>query len=91
VFFLAECFSTLGKVFAECPKKVLGKEPFADKIGFDECKIVFAECLKHSAKNAIPIVHQADWETTPRPHRNRHRNPPLVTHTLHLWWGLSQV
>jgi hypothetical protein len=32
VFFFAECFSTLGKVFAECPKKVLGKEPFADKI-----------------------------------------------------------
>jgi hypothetical protein len=23
---------TLGKVFVECPKKVLGKEPFADKM-----------------------------------------------------------
>jgi hypothetical protein len=22
----------IGKVFAECPKKVFGKEPFADKI-----------------------------------------------------------
>jgi hypothetical protein len=42
----AECFFTLGKVVAECPKKILGKEPFADK--------VFAECLIHSAKNAIP-------------------------------------
>jgi hypothetical protein len=38
VFFFAECFSTLGKVFAECPKKVLGKEPFADKI-FVECSL----------------------------------------------------
>jgi hypothetical protein len=73
VFFFAECFSTLGKVFAECPKKVLGKEPFADKIfaecslpsvtlgkGFAECKIAFAECLRHSAKNAIPVVPQTD-------------------------------
>jgi hypothetical protein len=30
------------------PKKVLGKEPFADKI--------FAECLRHSAKNVRPVV-----------------------------------
>jgi hypothetical protein len=65
VFFFAECFLTLGKVFAECPKKALGKEPFADEIfaecslpsvtlgkGFAECKIAFAE----SAKNAIPVV-----------------------------------
>jgi hypothetical protein len=36
-------------------KKILGKEPFADKI-FAECKIAFAECLRHSAKNAIPVV-----------------------------------
>jgi hypothetical protein len=56
VFFFAECFLTLGKIFAECPKKVLGKEPFADEIfvecslpsvtlgkGFAECKIAFAE------------------------------------------------
>jgi hypothetical protein len=27
VLFFAKCFSTLGKVFAECPKKVIGKEP----------------------------------------------------------------
>jgi hypothetical protein len=32
VLFFAECFSTLGNVFAECPKKVHGKEPFVDKI-----------------------------------------------------------
>jgi hypothetical protein len=56
VFFFAECFLTLGKVFAECPKKTLGKESFADEI-FAECKIVFAECLRHSAKNAIPVVN----------------------------------
>ena len=50
-------------------KKVLGKEPFADEIFaecslpivtlgkvFAECKIAFAECLRHSAKNAIPVV-----------------------------------
>jgi hypothetical protein len=48
----------------------LGKEPFADEIfaecflpsvtlgkAFAECKIVFAECLRHSAKNAIPVVY----------------------------------
>jgi hypothetical protein len=71
VFFFAECFLTLGKVFAECPKKVLGKEPFADEVfvlcslpsvtldkAFTECKIAFAECLRHSAKNAIPVVAQ---------------------------------
>jgi hypothetical protein len=59
----------VGKVFAECLKKTLGKEPFADEIfaecslpsvtlgkAFAECKIVFAECLRHSAKNAIPVV-----------------------------------
>jgi hypothetical protein len=69
VFFFAKCFLTLGKVFAECPKKVLDKEPFADKIfaecslpsvtlakAFAECKIAFAECLRHSAKNAIPVL-----------------------------------
>jgi hypothetical protein len=26
---------------------------------FAECKIAFAECLRHSAKNAIPVVMQA--------------------------------
>jgi hypothetical protein len=64
VFFFVECFLTLGKVFAECPKKVLGKKPFAEcflpsvTLGKDfvECKIVFAECLRHSAKNAISVV-----------------------------------
>jgi hypothetical protein len=53
-------------------KKVFGKEPFADEIfvecslpsvtlgkGFAECKIAFAECHRHSAKNAIPVVLQS--------------------------------
>jgi hypothetical protein len=60
VFFFAECFSTLDKVFVECPKKVLGKDPFADK-NFAECKIAFAECIRHSAKNAIPVV--SGWDS----------------------------
>jgi hypothetical protein len=55
--------------FAECPKKVLDKKLFADKIfaecflssvtlgkGFAECKIAFTECLRHSAKNTIPVL-----------------------------------
>jgi hypothetical protein len=50
-------------------EKILGKKPFADKIFaecflssvtlgkvFAECKIAFVECLRHSAKNAIPKV-----------------------------------
>jgi hypothetical protein len=50
-------------------KKALGKEPFADEIfaecslpsvtlgkAFAECKIAFVECLRHSAKNAIPVA-----------------------------------
>jgi hypothetical protein len=69
VLFFAESFSTLSKVFAECPIKVLDKEVFAYKIfieyylpsvtldkGFAECKMTFAECLRHSAKNVIPVV-----------------------------------
>jgi hypothetical protein len=53
-------------------KKALGKEPFADEIfaecslpsvtlgkAFAECKIAFAERLRHSAKNAIPLVNGA--------------------------------
>jgi hypothetical protein len=48
---------------------LLGKEPFADKIfaeyslptvtlgkGFVDCKMVFAECLRNSAKNVILVV-----------------------------------
>jgi hypothetical protein len=31
------------------PSVTLGK-------GFAKCKMVFAECLRHSTKNAIPIV-----------------------------------
>jgi hypothetical protein len=32
------------------PSVTLGK-------AFAECKIAFAECLRHSAKNAIPVVY----------------------------------
>jgi hypothetical protein len=64
--FFAECFSTLGKVFAECPKKYSAKNPLLIKylssatLGkhFTEYKMVFAESLRHSVKNAIPIVYQ---------------------------------
>jgi hypothetical protein len=56
-------------LFAECPKKSTWQRTFADEIfakcslpsvtldkAFTECKIAFAECLRHSAKNAIPVV-----------------------------------
>jgi hypothetical protein len=46
---------TVYKVFAECPKKVIDKEPFADKV-FAEYKMAFTECLRHSAKNVSPVV-----------------------------------
>jgi hypothetical protein len=39
--------------------KVIGRvgELFLEfKKCFAECKIAFAECLRHSAKNAIPVV-----------------------------------
>jgi hypothetical protein len=58
VFFFVECPKkstqqrTLSdEIFAECslPSVTLGK-------AFAECKIAFAECLRHSAKNAIPVV-----------------------------------
>jgi hypothetical protein len=38
-------------------EKVFDKEPFTDK-KFAECKIAFAECLRHTTKNAIPVVHE---------------------------------
>jgi hypothetical protein len=44
---------TLGKVFVECSKKELGKEPFVDKI-FAEYKKNFVECLRYSAKECQP-------------------------------------
>jgi len=53
----------------------LGKEPFADKsyaggslpsvtLGklFAECKLGFAECLGHSAKNPCPVVDNEHME-----------------------------
>jgi hypothetical protein len=65
VFFFAECFLTLGKVFCRVSeKKHSTKNPLPMKSlpsvtlgkAFAECKIAFAECLRHSAKNAIPVV-----------------------------------
>jgi hypothetical protein len=44
-------------------EKVLGKQNFTDKMFAEyslpsEYKMVFAECLRHSAKNASPVVKQ---------------------------------
>jgi hypothetical protein len=43
------------EIFGECSLSsvTLGKG-FAE--GFAECKIAFAECIRHSAKNAILVV-----------------------------------
>jgi hypothetical protein len=59
----------LGKGFAECLKKVLGKEVVADvqfvetslprvTLGKDfvDCFPDFAECLKRSTKQPVPVV-----------------------------------
>jgi hypothetical protein len=66
VFFFAECFLTLGKVFVECPKKALDKEPFADKI-FAECFLssvtlgkAFAEC-KIAFAYLAEAQHSGEW------------------------------
>jgi hypothetical protein len=55
-----ECFSLLsfftpGKVFVEYLKKYSTKKMFTDK-GFAECKMTFAECLRHSTNKASPIM-----------------------------------
>jgi hypothetical protein len=51
--------------FRHSAKKVLAKEPFADKM-FVECKIVFVDCLRHSAKNVIPGCWRRarEWKET---------------------------
>jgi hypothetical protein len=36
------------------PSVTLGK-------AFAECKMIFAECLRHSAKSAIPVVVGVEW------------------------------
>jgi hypothetical protein len=77
VFLCRVLFDTRQSLCRVSEKKTLGKELFADKIfaecslpsvtlgkAFAECKIAFAECLRHSAKNAIPVV--------------RHYNNPLL-------------
>jgi hypothetical protein len=60
VFFFA-------KVFVECPKKYSAKKLFANKV-FTECKIVFTECIRYSAKNAIPVVGVAETKSWPLQH-----------------------
>jgi hypothetical protein len=58
MIFFAECFSTLGKVYVECPKKYSTKNLLLIKClssvtlnkGFAEYKTDFAECPRHSAK-----------------------------------------
>jgi hypothetical protein len=72
VFFKKNFYSSFAECYSlpSVRKKALGKEPFADEIftecslpsvtlgkAFAECKIAFAECLRHSAKKAIPVVH----------------------------------
>jgi hypothetical protein len=67
--FFAEYSLALGKVCAECPRKVLGKEAFADVLFTEtslpsatlgkacaECFLGFAECFRHSAKQPILVV-----------------------------------
>jgi hypothetical protein len=63
-----DCFSLPSAVwhsanlFAECPRKVLGKEGFADALCAEPSLLsatlgkAFAECFRHSAKAAIPVV-----------------------------------
>jgi hypothetical protein len=45
--FLCRVFLALGQVFVECPNKVVGKEPFADKM--------FVECF-------LPSVTLGTWQ-----------------------------
>jgi hypothetical protein len=67
--FLCRVLFDTRQSFCRVSKKVLGKELFADKMFteyfllsvtlakcFAECKMAFAECLRHSAKNASPVV-----------------------------------
>jgi hypothetical protein len=57
-------FDTRQSLCRVSEKKVLGKELFAECFfpnvtldkGFTECKIDFAECLRHSVKNTISVV-----------------------------------
>jgi hypothetical protein len=52
--FFAEYCLTLGKVCAKCPKKVLGKEGFADVL-FVELSL---PSVFQAAKRSIPVVTQ---------------------------------
>jgi hypothetical protein len=63
VLLFVVCFSTLGKVFVECPKKYSANNHLSIKClsskSFAECKIVFAECIRHSTNNVSRIVKRA--------------------------------
>jgi hypothetical protein len=63
---LPSAFRHSAKSLPSVRKKFLAKNPLPIKClpsilckGFAKCKIVFAECLRHSAKNAIPVVSVA--------------------------------
>jgi hypothetical protein len=79
-------------------KKTLGKEPFADEIfaecslpsvtlgkAFAVCKIAFAECLRHSAKNAIPVVIRISHYIVSK------KNSALSTHMVNYCGCNTQV
>jgi hypothetical protein len=64
VFICRVLFDTRQSLCRVSEKKHSAKNPLPMKFlpsvtlgkGFAECKIAFAECLRHSAKNAIPVV-----------------------------------
>jgi hypothetical protein len=55
----------LGKVFAECPTKSTRQRCCCRctvrRAFFAECKIAFAVCLEHTAKELIPVVMVLYW------------------------------
>jgi hypothetical protein len=82
---LPSAFRHSAKSLPSVRKKVLGKEPFADKVFVEcslpsvtlgkacaECKIAFAECIRHSAKNAIPVVSMSDQISLVQKHQKSH-------------------
>jgi hypothetical protein len=75
------------EIFVECflPSVTLGKG-FAGK-GFAECKIVFAECLRHSAKNAIPVVTVEGCRDMFKTEMNLlcHRVKPVIEDKIKTW------
>jgi hypothetical protein len=80
VFLCRVLFDTRQSLCRVSEKKYLAKNPLPMKYlpsvtlgkGFAECKIAFAECLRHSAKNTIPVVH----------HRARSRATAVVARAV---------